>query len=161
MGWDGLRSLRYAPSHHDQAFRFYLSSWGISVLRIDRHLKGAESECWCHVVRESEGVTFTIQEALNSPQSGQQGRFESIFFAQLRTCPSTSRHCFVLFIIQTWIWWWCWGSRPACLDPLGHKQPTTEIIFSWCATFRLGNSQSSIRKFLINGRKYFRMNHNL
>ena len=42
---------------------------------------------WC----QESGVTFSIQEAVNTPVPGQQARFESIFLQNLKPA-STGRH---------------------------------------------------------------------
>ena len=51
---------------------------------------------WCHILH-----TGSTQQ-LNTPQSGQQGRFESRFLQNSEPARTTSRLCFVLFIIRLW-----------------------------------------------------------
>ena len=77
----------------------------------DRDLKG----CWeCLLVWGSQcsrvsHSPYRKHSTLYSPQSGQQGRFESIFFSRTTWVEPASqqsapvRLCFVLFIIQTWL----------------------------------------------------------
>ena len=142
--------------HHDGAFSFYivllyLPSWWASVLRINRHFRGGGIDSvdlgvmpYCH------SVTFSIQEALNSStlhnsQDNMRGDLSQHFCrtesppapAGLALYFSSSRQTLILLLLE-----------PSLATSSARKQPTE--IFSWCATFRLGSSQSSIRTFLIN-----------
>ena len=101
---------------------------------------------WCHILHTGSTQqlrSFTLQSART------RGEIWVKIFADLRGPASTSRLSFVLFIIP-----------PAAAAGLAgwehHKQKQPTEIFSWCATFRLGPSQSSIRKFNINWKYFWR-----